>query len=138
MGQIFWTRGDTSPLSTHFSKAEFTCQCKNSDCQDQMIEQQLIDKLEQMRNDLGQPIKINSGFRCAKHQQELREGGLETAVGKSTHELGQAADISCPIPIDDLMDCAAKYFLAIGKASKWLHCDLRGPAGKIRRWTYKT
>ena len=132
---IFWKRGETGPLSAHFNKEEYTCQCKNSDCIDQMIEEELLNKLEQLRMDLGQPIRINSGFRCAKHQQELREGGLETAVGKSTHELGQAADVSCPVPIDDLAITAAKYFMAIGQASSWCHLDLR--TGKVRRWTYK-
>lgn len=135
MSQQFWIKGENKPLSAHFSTKEFSCQCSNQDCLNQMVEQQLIDKLEQIRIELGQPIKINSGFRCAKHQQELRKGGAETAVGKSTHELGQAADISCPIPIDDLVKCAAKYFLAIGTASHWIHIDLRGPT--IRRWTYK-
>lgn len=134
MSQQFWTKGEGKQLSPHFSSNEFDCQCKNSDCINHMVEQDLLDKLEQVRNDIGQPLKINSGFRCSKHQQELREGGLETAVGKSTHELGQAADITAPIPIDDLASTASKYFMAIGQAHNWLHIDLR--TGKVRRWTY--
>ncbi len=134
MSQIFFKKNQDQSLSAHFSSNEFQCKCNYAECIDQLVEQDLLDKLEQMRNDLGQPIKINSGFRCAHHQADLLNSGTVETVPKSTHELGQAADIACPIAIDDLVDCAAKQFMALGIGKTFIHCDLRN--SKVRRWTY--
>lgn len=134
MSQIFFKKNEGLQLGNHFSSNEFQCQCNYLDCVDQMVEQDLIDKLDSLREQVGQPIKINSGFRCARHQADLLHSGAVETVPKSTHELGQAADIACPIPIDDLYKAAEKQFMAIGTAHHWLHCDLR--TGKVRRWTY--
>lgn len=134
-GQWHWNKGEIAPLGQHFNSTEFSCQCSHYDCIYQMVERSLIDKLDALRNDIGMPIKITSGFRCAKHQADLmKTPGIET-VAKSTHELGQAADIKCPVPIDDLEKNAARYFKAIGVGITFLHLDLRIDK-PIRRWKY--
>ena len=133
MSYFFFKKHEKIELSKHFNSSEFICHCKHSECQDQMISKELINRLEKIREEIGQPLRITSAFRCAQYQADLRKTGILTAKGKSTHELGDAADISCPVPIDDLLKISAKQFSSIGIAKNFLHCDLR-PGH--RRWNY--
>jgi uncharacterized protein YcbK (DUF882 family) len=82
------------------------------------------------------PITINSGYRCAVKQEQLRKAGYETAVGISSHELGIAADISAP-DMAALGVAVEKVFgpYSIGTANSFYHVDSR-PNGP-RRWSYK-
>ena len=134
--KFLFKKGENSPLSKHFTTKEFECQCANDDCIDQIIECSLIEKLEAIRQEIAIPIKVTSGFRCTKHQEALRNSGTLTVVAKkSTHELGQAADIKAQMPIDELEKVCAKHFQSIGIAKTFLHCDLRTDKPK-RRWAY--
>ena len=45
--------------------------------------------VQKIRDKLGNAIKINSGYRCVKHNAEV--GGVKN----SKHALGLAADLSC-------------------------------------------
>lgn len=47
------------------------------------------DVLDPAREKLGMPIRMNSGYRCIKHNVEV--GGVE----RSQHLRGEAADITC-------------------------------------------
>jgi uncharacterized protein YcbK (DUF882 family) len=87
-----------------------------------------------MRKAVG-PLRITSAFRCKEHQASLRKSGILTAVGTSTHELGDAADIlAIGKPIDVVLAEAPKHFKAIGIAKTFIHVDLRDD--KERRWPY--
>jgi zinc D-Ala-D-Ala carboxypeptidase len=133
-GNYLFTKDENESLSDHFGTKEFACKCSYDTCVDQIICKDLVDKLESLRIDIGQPITITSGYRCDRHQADLiGTPGIET-VPKSTHQLGQAADLKCPIPSDDLENAGAKYFMAIGVGKSFCHMDLR--IGKVRRWTY--
>lgn len=81
------------------------------------------------------PIVITSGFRCKAHQEDLRQSGLETAVGTSSHERGIAADVTC-LHLDTLLQLADPLFPAMGVAKSFVHVDLR--KDKRRRWKYGT
>lgn len=129
-----WTKGDHRKLSENFSSGEFSCPCKRPECADQMIAILLIIKLQMIRDVLGEPITITSGFRCGDHQAELTEKGYETARGVSQHELGNAADIVAP-SLQKLADLVPTKFKAIGYSNRFLHVDLRAP--KERAWKYK-
>lgn len=72
-------------LSEHFSSSEFACRCG---CGYDKVSPKLIQGLEELRVLVGKPIKINSGCRCKKHNDETP--GSEP---NSKHLLGQAADI---------------------------------------------
>ena len=120
-------------LSTHFSCLEFTCTC--GICAEQCISGALIAALERIRTKLGLSIKITSGFRCAAKQATLR-GSLpsgHTAVGRSSHEDGIAADITSA-DLGRLRDLCEAEFKAIGIAHTFLHVDMR--VDKVRRWDY--
>ncbi len=127
---ITWSRGTAMPLSPHFKTKDFTCKC--GVCRNQRLSKELITKLEAVREAIGQPITVTSGFRCELYQANLAKHGLQTAKN-SMHCQGQAADIVAA-------DMAALYtaceveFKAIGIAKTFLHVDLR--ADKVRRWDY--
>lgn len=73
-----------SDLSPHFSESEFTCDCG---CKTTFVEPRLLNALEELRTLINRPIKILSGFRCVKSNQEV--GGTKS----SQHMYGKAADI---------------------------------------------
>lgn len=122
------------PLSAHFDSSEFDCGC--SHCKETWIEQCLVERLESLRDVLGCPILINSGYRCGHHQGELRERGYPTAKGKSTHEMGMAADITTGRHNSDQLEDAARKagFKAVGIGDGWVHVDSRDDCE--RKWTY--
>lgn len=132
-----WEKGRDVRFSTYFYAHEFECRCTNDSCREQRINVDLISKLNKIRIDLGSPIIINSGFRCAAKQQELLDKGYEAApVGTSQHELGRALDISPldPKKLVELKNLAAEQFMSLGLANTFVHVDLRND--KIRRWKY--
>jgi hypothetical protein len=70
-------------LSKNFKQSEFKCSC----CGMATVDLRLIKALEQLRELLGKPISITSGYRCKRHNAEI--GGARS----SKHQTGQAADI---------------------------------------------
>lgn len=121
-------------LSPHFYLREFSCPCPQ--CTTTTIDSDLITKLEAIRT-LAGPIKINSGYRCPHHQDELRAAGYPTSTGPSTHSEGRAIDFMSEdsrFSGASLEDFARSCgFTSVGVAPNWVHCDLR-PG--YRRWTY--
>lgn len=132
----YWEKGQVYKFNQYFNTREFSCQCKNSDCVEQKVAIELVNKLTELREAIQEPLTITSGYRCEKHQQALRTQGVNTVVAKkSTHELGEGVDVKpTRLTIKNLEGMAAKYFKAIGIAKTFLHLDLRND--KIRRWNY--
>jgi zinc D-Ala-D-Ala carboxypeptidase len=131
---MIWGRGDLATWqSKYFRAKEFECQC--GVCQRQVLDDKLIAMLDEVRDLVGIPIKINSGFRCAKRQDDLRKQGLETATGKSSHENGQAADIACADMAALEKACLTVFAKhSVGVARTFIHVDVR--ANGPRRWGY--
>jgi uncharacterized protein YcbK (DUF882 family) len=123
---MIWLRGDNKVLSPHFSTKEFECKC--GVCRTQLIDDTLIEKLTKMRDDLSEPIKINSGYRCE------RWNAVQNGVLDSKHMHGQASDISV-VGMNGvgLAKAAEKYFNRIGVANAWIHVDV---AVGNARWAY--
>ena len=135
-GYYVWNKGENLWMGNWFKTKEFECKCTNKECIEQRIAVELIERLTKMRLEVNSPIRVNSGFRCSKHQEAIRNSGTSTVVAKkSTHELGHAADISVSsliVPVT--VPFAEKHFKAIGVANNFLHVDLRDD--KVRRWKY--
>ena len=51
-------------LTKDFSKSEFKCNCGTCIYDGSQIDIDLVRKLQKIRNELGKPMKINSGIRC--------------------------------------------------------------------------
>ena len=131
-------KGAHSPLSSNFNSYEFDCLCKSPTCTDTLVDEELIERLEEIREILNYPIKVTSGFRCNWHQTELAKEGLETSrAAKPPHTLGIAADIVClsnVVTVDKLVAAAEQVgFTSIGKGKRFIHVDLRP---EVRRWKY--
>lgn len=74
-------------LSKNFKVSEFDCKCKNSNCDDVLIDTRLVEILQQIRDHFGVSVHVNSGHRCEAHNAAV--GGSKT----SHHMRGMAADI---------------------------------------------
>ncbi|MBQ7154850.1 MAG: DUF882 domain-containing protein [Synergistaceae bacterium] len=68
----------------NFSVKEFACH----HCGQNKIDQRVIDLCQKIRDELGVPVRVNSGYRCPAHN--ARVGGVKG----SRHVLGHAADLS--------------------------------------------
>ena len=66
-----------------FKRNEFACPC----CGLQYISAALVFHLDMLRRAWGAPVFINSGYRCAKHNYEVK------GAATSRHTIGCAADI---------------------------------------------
>jgi hypothetical protein len=133
-----WTKGDDEPLTTHFRTSEFSCHCSNADCVTQQVDKGLLTRLETLRASRGQPVPINSGFRCEAYEAQLGDEGLEIAEHVTQHALGMAADVG-RTPGDDMPQSVEPLFDAIGVANTFVHVDMRPPHadGTKLRWSYK-
>lgn len=86
MAVTTYSKSSTVPLSKNFKVCEFSCH-GNGCCSTVMIDDQLVEYLQAIRNHFGKSITITSAYRCPTHNRNV--GG---ATG-SRHTKGQAADI---------------------------------------------
>lgn len=124
-------------LSDHFICSEFDCPCDF--CSYTLVDALLLVRLARVRESLGAPLRINSGYRCHQYQEALRLRGYETASGLSQHELGRAVDVMLAGDREatgaEIEKAARKAgFLAVGVGHNWCHLDMRDD--KERRWVY--
>lgn len=127
---------DCEALATKdFYYREFDCHCDNASCNETKVDGSLLELIQLLRNKVSRPLIITSGFRCEKHQQDLRNSGMETAKGVSSHELGKAVDLRCTtLSTEDLAKAAEEVgFTNIGVARNFIHLDVREG---VRKWTY--
>lgn len=125
-------------IGRYFKEHEMECQCGK--CLKTVFDANLIRKLDAMREELGRPITITSGYRCKSHNKNV--GGSPN----SQHLYGKAADIAVyEYKVNDkvlprmtaveLLPYAEKYgFDGIGLYSWGLHVDVRGYKA---RWDYR-
>ena len=83
--------------------------------------------LEKMRTKCGEPLIINSGYRCETHNANI--GGAKN----SYHTLGDAADVATPLGItpEKLAEYAEQAGAdGIGIYPWGVHVDVRGYAAR--------
>lgn len=129
-----WHRSQGVWKTAHFKAKEAECRC--GICSMQMISDDFLLKLEELRQEYGAPIRINSGYRCQLKQDQLRKQGYETAKGISSHTQGIACDVSGS-DMAALEAACLKVFanFSVGVAKTFIHVDQR--SGGPRRWSYK-
>lgn len=74
---------EAKKISKHFRARELMCPC----CRECIVDAELLEILEEIRYIIGEPIHVTSGYRCEKHNTEVR------GARNSQHRLGKAADI---------------------------------------------
>ena len=91
-----------------------------------------IRALERVRKDFGQPMTVNSGYRCEAHNK--KEGG----VPGSAHTLGLAADVACPDgrTRHGLVFHGIKVFNRIGIGTNFVHFDIDASKPHEVIWVY--
>jgi uncharacterized protein YcbK (DUF882 family) len=126
---FIWDKSEKQQLSKHFSTEEFECKCKLPSCKEQRISKELINKLQELREELGIPLTVTSGFRCLDNNTAI--GGAKA----SQHLLGAAADIRTG-DLNRLFELAKKHFKAVGdgRNKHFIHVDIR--SDKVRTWLY--
>lgn len=90
--------------------------------------QELANNLQVLRDYLGTPLKINSGYRSPAHNKAV--GGAKF----SQHVLGKAADISSNKYTHEQIHAAILHLIKEGKMKEgglgiynsWIHYDTRG------------
>jgi hypothetical protein len=108
----------------------FACPC----CGQVMFDSELLEKLDYLRNLIGEPIKITSAYRCESHND--RVGGKSN----SSHLKGLAVDVK-------IFDSAYRFkvlntclqeelFNRIGIAETFLHLDIDVDKTQNVVWTY--
>lgn len=109
----------------YFKLDEFDC----PHCGKNWTDILLIQKLDKLREELGCPINVLSGYRCSEHNRAI--GG----VSNSQHVYGKAADITSN-DLDRLYKLCLKHFKAVGDGRDrgFIHVDLRDD--REYRWVY--
>ena len=88
VNKLEYKYGNKTQLTAHFNAKEFQCKCGKS--HSFLIDNDLLEKLEQLRDVLDcSKIIVNSGYRCSEHDKAVGGNG----VGQ--HTKGTAADIVC-------------------------------------------
>lgn len=122
---LFYRR-EHRQLTKNFWSYEFYCKCNV--CSDQLISLDMVDRLQEIRNYIGRPIEITSGYRCLRHNKSI--GG----AARSYHLHGTAADWRVKgFTGEQLAEIAEKFFNGIGVAETWIHTDTRM---EQTRWHY--
>ena len=99
----------------------------------QMMNKELLSKLDMIREEFGKPIHINSGYRTEAHNEKV--GGTP----KSSHIKRLAVDISCKNSVDrfKLIDLFIKHEITrIGVADTFIHIDIDKDKSQHVVWTY--
>ena len=91
-------------LGKYFDESEFSCECPRHNGRgvlDHVIDKRLVDVLDAIRERVGEPVHITSGYRCPAHSAEV--GGMSN----SQHVQGTAADIYVNgVSVEDLAQLA--------------------------------
>lgn len=115
-------------LSKDFDSKEFACPC----CGGEMVDAKLIFELQELRDLVGKPVDISSGYRCKKENKRI--GGYEC----SPHLTGLAVDIKVkgmsPVRLADIAKTLNNVRLGI--YPNHLHIDVLPPRPS-RYWLVK-
>ena len=100
----------------NFQPKEVSC----SHCGELKIHSDLMDLLQEARNDLG-PLSISSGYRCSTHNSAVSKSGAN-----GPHTTGKAIDISVRDSKHrkELITYFAPKITGLGIAKTFIHIDL--------------
>jgi hypothetical protein len=118
-------------LTANFTLGEFACKCGCGAVSVSPKFGELVARLQMLREKVGKPVHVTSGYRCAKHDAKV---GTSSDPGAGPHTTGTAADIYVSgISVDRLAALAKECgFTGIGRYRQlaFVHVDLRQPAGE--------
>ena len=115
-------------LSKNFTLSEIAC---NDGSKEITVNYELIELLQQLRDILGKPVKVTSGYRTVTYNKKC--GGIAT----SHHLTGKAADlkVSGVTPLEVAKAADEMGFMGIGVYPTFTHVDVCGSVtGKKIYW----
>lgn len=120
-------------LTPHFTLAEFRCK-DGTDVPEalRLNVAQLADNLQALRDALGKPLRIVSGYRTPDYNAKC--GGAKSSL----HLTAQAADVSCAgVSSAELYALILRLIRegvikqgGVGAYDNWVHYDIRGRAAR--------
>lgn len=113
----------------YFKIEEFVCKCG---CGQAPMSEDLLKRLDTARGLAGIPFRINSGFRCKKHNSAVK------GSKNSSHLRGLAADIACTSDRDRFILVEALIesgFTRLGVHERFIHVDVDSDKGSAI-WFY--
>lgn len=116
-------------MSKYFKFEEFACK----HCNENLMKESTIAKLDFARGFANIPFIITSGYRCNTHNQAI--GGEQ----ESSHTKGRAADIKCQDGRSRWLIVTALQkagFNRIGVSKSFIHVDDDDTLPKNVIWTY--
>lgn len=114
-------RGANIPLGKYFNSSEMDCKCNYDSCTYTLIDMEHMVKMNELREQLGKPIKVTSAYRCEKHNADV--GGST----RSQHLQGTATDIQVKdISPSKIVSKMRPYWKGgLGKYNTFTHLDSR-------------
>jgi uncharacterized protein YcbK (DUF882 family) len=117
-------------LSPHFTESEFECHGDACCGHASVVHPYLVLALEQLRDLVKRPVNITCGFRCRRHNLEVKGAATD-----SLHCRGLAADLwvqgITPAQLALLAEGVQAFrHGGIGLYTSWVHVDI----GEVRRW----
>lgn len=113
-------------ISNHFRAREF----QTGNCNIVIVSKMLLTVLETLRNKIGEPIYINSGYRTPEHNKAV--GGSKL----SYHMYGMAADIRAdkhtPEQLYTILDDMLEGWGGLEEHETFIHVDVR-----LKEWRKK-
>ncbi|MBR0076318.1 MAG: DUF882 domain-containing protein [Synergistaceae bacterium] len=103
----------TATDTKNFKVSEFACK----HCGENEIDQRVINMAQTIREELGVPVHVNSGYRCPVHNASPTVKGAKN----SKHMKGLAADLSCKLGAKKMWAAIQKLY-AEGKLPDLDYC----------------
>jgi zinc D-Ala-D-Ala carboxypeptidase len=116
----------------YFSESEFACR----HCGQARMDQQFLDRVNELRERVGFPLKISSGYRCPEHPIEAKKSE------PGAHTTGMAADVAVhgALAHSLLAEAMAMGFKGIGVQQKgtgrFIHLDDWENPNRPTVWSY--
>lgn len=121
-------------LTVNFSRWEFACKGDNCCGHSTPVDRYFVRCLQVVRGILGEPLHINSGFRCNTHN-----ASVPGASPASYHRLGIAADVrSDDLSLSEIEEAAERVAefanggIIVNHEKGYVHLDVR-PNGPFRQ-----
>lgn len=125
----------------HFKPREFACKCGECDSDGTEMQLDYVFKLDDLRERLGAPLIVTSGYRCPAYNQRISNTGPN-----GPHTTGRASDVKASglLAFRIVQQCSlGGWFSGIGihqrgsHGSRFIHLDdLPHGDTRPRVWTY--
>jgi uncharacterized protein YcbK (DUF882 family) len=115
----------------YFKESEFTCHCCGKGAHE--MDPNLLHMLDLVREEMGVPLQITSGYRCEQHNQQVG------SKPNSAHCKGKAVDVACSSSnLRMVMVClfVAHGIKRVGIAKTFIHVDVDDTLPQNVMWLY--